>query len=77
MVTIPTLTTLSKAQIADRQDSAKAIQADLETLMDTLDKDTLPATDDKNLGIKNKAALKGQLKAAHEHLGQFIKMVGK
>ena len=77
MVTIPTLTTLSKAQIADRQDSAKAIQADLETLMDTLDKDTLPATDDKSLGIKNKAALKGKLKAAHEHLGQFIKMVGK
>ncbi len=68
---------LSKAAITERQDAAKAIQADIAVLREQLAKDDLPSTDSKNLGVKNKAALDGQLKAADEHLAQYIKMVGK
>jgi len=68
---------LTKAIIQERQDAAKAIQADLEVLISLVDKDDLVLSDTKNLGVKNRQSLKGQLTAASEHLATFIKMVGK
>lgn len=68
---------LTKIAILERQDSAKALLADIEVLISQVDKDDLAISDTKNLGVKNRQSLKGQLTAASEHLATFIKMVGK
>lgn len=69
--------TLSKDIIQKRRETAQVIQADIEALIDEVSRDDLPELDSKALGVKNKGTLIGQLKAAQEHMDQYIKMVGK